>query len=188
MKRLIYLVPLLMVGCASQNDVTLNNNHMLAEIEIAQWKSKAISDKAAAIQATIGPDASELERYLAREQISRMEVTVSGIKSPTLGTDVQVRGLETAEKGIVPIAFAIPMYKSIKEQKGDITATVGRDGSINVIDDDKRATTFGQGSPATNQPGYKEPEKAESSTDWASIPGCSSLESFEAGKCAVQPE
>lgn len=78
----------LLVGCANQFDVDMVKYQMIAEKEIAWAKSDLGVAQAEAISKTLNEESTDLERYLARQQIAGLVVTPSGIKNVTTGNDV----------------------------------------------------------------------------------------------------
>lgn len=162
--RILMVLLLTLTGCATQNDVSMNSMHMLAEIEIAQAKAEAIQAQAGAIQETITADSSELERHLAREQIVELEVTQSGLKAPTNGNDVAKAAvkegggwLKTTVGGVV-IWRGIDGVADLAKSAGSTDIKASEGSTVNLNKNEKHTTAIGRETTATSEKGVEEEE------------------------------
>lgn len=129
---LLVAIPMLfMVGCADEFDVAMVEKHMNAEIEIAKAKAAAIDSKSEAIALTITENSTDLERYLAREQIASLEVTESGLKSITTGNDVAVTLTQDGKVIVRDIVTGAVVYRGIV----GLTEALANSGDTNIVNE-----------------------------------------------------
>lgn len=148
MKYLPLILPLLlMFGCATQNDVKLQEQHRKAHDTHVQEQTKQIADKSTAIKDVMVIDCTGKEdnpycialstvmKKDAAEAIAGMESQPFSQDKPTLGTDVQFKGIDKADRIIAPIIH-FKTVETVAENGGN---TYKNDGD--VVDSGNRQET-----------------------------------------------
>lgn len=165
----------LLTSCASTNDVSIVEKEMEAVTAIADAEASRVesvkeahSESVQAVIETDGATSGEkilgialLGEKFADAAESKLDLILAKFKRATLGTDVQVAGLETVADGIVPVSFAITTKAAIENQKGNAviqtengdvsvseslntetnhTTTAGDENSVSSSSDDDKNT------------------------------------------------
>jgi hypothetical protein len=152
----------LMVGCASQNDVDIARSDSAAVISLSKTEEGRTGDVAKGYKATVkaiveAPNASGAERILGLALVSNhfteaMESSLTEIlasyKRATLGTDAQVTAIKEVGKGIPIMTLGAVAINSDRQDRGD-NVTADNGSSINYNKEQNHATSTGENSPPT---------------------------------------
>lgn len=124
-------IALMLTSCADEFDVAMVERHMQAEIEIAKAKAAAITAQSEAIAITLDNESSDLERYLARQQIAGLVMTPSGLKSITTGNDVIMSITKDGKVIVRDIVTGAVVYRGIV----GLTDALASAGNTNIAVD-----------------------------------------------------
>lgn len=141
------VVPLFLLGCSNKFDENMVGKQMDAEIAIAQAKSDAIVAQSQAIVRTLGESSTDLERYLARQQIVGLAITPSGLKSVTTGNDVVAILAEDGSTMIKDVVTGTVIWRgivgveNILDSFGGTTVTAKEGSTLTYVNKDQKAVS-----------------------------------------------
>jgi hypothetical protein len=180
---ILILCSMFFVGCASQNDVSINKSYDASVTSHQTEQTRQVKAKVAAIQEAFKqacislPDteaASMVKAFaavMAADKIAEVTPTEFHGQRAKTGVDAQVAGFETISGGIPIFGMAYVSAKAIDKDKGSTTvSTKGDDSGVTISHDEDHATSIGfdeSDSSASNTPDdsetvtYKYPETEE---------------------------
>lgn len=163
-KILVVTALLLLVGCASREDVQIYQAHYDSRTNFDKQQTLDVDNKADGIRSTMNFDCGDatgteacgalkaVGKMWAAEKIASIERQEYGERKPKTSLDVQESIGIKALNGIPVITMGVVAYKNAAEQKGTTTITADNQSSVTTNYEEQHATALAEGATANNQP------------------------------------
>ena len=165
MKYLIWLPIVLLMGCASKEDVQMTQAYFNASNRFEQEQTEQVEVKSTKIAEVMsfecpeGTQGTELcgmaKAYagaLASTTIAGIQTKEFKLKPMKTAIDAQIKVAEVVGGGIPFFTVGAVSVKAIDKDKGSVKNEVHDGGTIDNKYEESHATSFGDESPTTNSP------------------------------------